>query len=156
MTGCECLTAAALRTVIQASGSVPFRTSPISIQFTSENNRAFSGTQKSPTSQRHVKREDDVVLFVSGREKNSFSDRLLSVWLIISFFLLIPTNPYGQLVRSLAFPSLQPSLVHSFSPFPIISRTNRKQRTDSGPPVGTDRTFINGETQSEYLADLLE
>ncbi|XP_030019463.1 microtubule-associated protein tau isoform X25 [Sphaeramia orbicularis] len=51
-------------------------------------------------------------------------------------------------VRSLAFPSLQPSLVHSFSPFPflIISRTSRTQCTDSDPPAKVNNTLINGQT----------
>ncbi|XP_039643521.1 microtubule-associated protein tau-like isoform X16 [Perca fluviatilis] len=52
-------------------------------------------------------------------------------------------------VRSLAFPSLQPSLVRPFSlfPLPIISRANRKQQqTQSGPPIAT-------ETQTEASAE---
>ncbi|XP_026033757.1 microtubule-associated protein tau-like isoform X9 [Astatotilapia calliptera] len=58
-------------------------------------------------------------------------------------------------VRSLAFPSLQPSLVHSFSPFPfpIILCANRKQRTESGPSAGVNNTCISSETQTEAPAE---
>lgn len=59
-------------------------------------------------------------------------------------------NHCGLLVRSLAFPSLQPSLVQSFSPFPIIQCTNRKRRTELGSSAETDRVFVTSETQSEY------
>ncbi|XP_041819287.1 microtubule-associated protein tau isoform X2 [Chelmon rostratus] len=53
-------------------------------------------------------------------------------------------------VRSLAFPSLQPSLVQSFSPFllPIMPRSNRK----SGPSAEINGASINGETQQDEAA----
>ncbi|XP_063338599.1 microtubule-associated protein tau isoform X11 [Pelmatolapia mariae] len=59
-------------------------------------------------------------------------------------------NGVKMKVRSLAFPSLQPSLVHSFSPFPfpIILCANRKQRTESGPSAGVNNTCISSETQT--------
>ncbi|XP_063338592.1 microtubule-associated protein tau isoform X5 [Pelmatolapia mariae] len=64
-------------------------------------------------------------------------------------------NGVKMKVRSLAFPSLQPSLVHSFSPFPfpIILCANRKQRTESGPSAGVNNTCISSETQTEAPAE---
>ncbi|XP_068162250.1 microtubule-associated protein tau-like isoform X4 [Antennarius striatus] len=58
-------------------------------------------------------------------------------------------------VRSLAFPSLQPSLVQSFSPFPlpIISCSNRKQHTGSDPSAEVNSTFINGEANKEDVVE---
>lgn len=75
-----------------------------------------------------------------------------TVFVVSHWFLPCPprSNHRGLLVRSLAFPSLQPSLVQSFSPFPILQCTNRKRRAEPGPSAGTDRAFVSGEKQSEY------
>lgn len=64
-----------------------------------------------------------------------------------------PRPPCVQLVRSLAFPSLQPSLVRTFSLFPIISCTNRKRDTESGPPAEINIPFPRAKTQREYHRD---
>ncbi|XP_069374265.1 microtubule-associated protein tau-like isoform X6 [Paralichthys olivaceus] len=57
-------------------------------------------------------------------------------------------------VRSLAFPSLQPSLVQSFSPFPfpIISGTDRKRCAASGPAAELNATVTDSETQTAAAA----
>lgn len=68
----------------------------------------------------------------------------------MALLLPIPIH-HMSLVRSLAFPSLQPSLVRTFSPFPILLCTNRKQQTESGPPAEPNGSFSHAKAQSEYL-----
>lgn len=151
--------AAALCSVIQASGSKPFRTSPVSIlchrslPIHSINNRPFKPpTLRSPM---NVSRSFQLRTFSQNQNKTVLADSLSSVWLITSpsFFSSHPVQPYGQLVRSLAFPSLQPSLVQTFSPFPlpIMPHTNRKPHAGSGPSAEINNT-CGAETQSEYLS----
>lgn len=128
--------------------------SPLLIPFNSETGRFWES--RPHTNENGVINDRVVVLFVSRRAckiNTNCSDRLFGESLTVGL-LLPPRQPYVQLVRSLAFPSLQPSLVQTFSLFPIIWCTNRKQNTRSGPSAEVNITFI--EAKREYLLHFCE
>lgn len=170
-TGPECPTAAALCSVIQHLGQTPSERAPVSpscvtvrYQFSSENNQAFNAAQKKKKKKKSTSLMADwfekgkILLSVcSGLAQMNIKRGKIVQRVANNQFQSLPSRPnepYGQLVRSLAFPSLQPSLVQSFSPFPlpIMSRTNRKQQhTESDPSADVNSTLINRETQGEYL-----
>ncbi|XP_016096255.1 microtubule-associated protein tau-like isoform X2 [Sinocyclocheilus grahami] len=59
-------------------------------------------------------------------------------------------------VRGLYFPSLQPSLVHTFSPFalPVIPHTRRKHCSEHLPPI--NGRYCNGTAEKEFSEERVD
>ncbi|XP_050979834.1 microtubule-associated protein tau isoform X15 [Labeo rohita] len=59
-------------------------------------------------------------------------------------------------VRGLYFPSLQPSLVHTFSPFalPVMPHTRRKHCSEHLPPINS--RYCNGTAEKEFSEDRVD